>query len=145
MITYKELNEQNHRITELSNVLRYLLRDRSMCDTTTCCNLFSNYMTQVNEHIEIVDKSMYSDLLASPDEKVNNVAKNFMSGSVEVKKILQKFNKQWCPSKGNVTGDFKIKDHENFLNAMDELFDIVLERILNETEHLYPLVRSLGA
>jgi hypothetical protein len=102
-------------------------------------------MTLVNEHIEIVDKSMYSDLLASPDEKVNNVAKNFMSGSVEVKKILQKFNKQWCPSKGNVTGDFKIKDHEKFLNAMDELFDIVLERILNETEHLYPLVRSLGA
>ena len=145
MITYKELNEQNHRITELSNVLRYLLRDRSMCDTGTCCSLFSNYMAQVKEHIDIVDKSMYSDLLASPDEKVNNVAKNFMSGSVEVKKILHTFNKQWCPSKGNITGDLKIKDHEKFLNAMDELFDIVLQRILDETEHLYPLVRSLGA
>ena len=144
MITYKELNEQNHRITELSNVLRYILRDRSMCDTRTCCDLFGNYMTQVKEHIEIVDKNMYSDLLASPDEKVNNVAKNFMSGSVEVKKILQKFGKQWCPSKGNATGDLKIKDHEKFLNAMDELFDIVLQRILDETEHLYPLVRSLG-
>ena len=143
MITYKELNEQNHRITELSNVLRYLLRDRSMCDTKTCCNLFSNYMTLVNEHIELVDKSMYSDLLASRDEKVNNVAKNFMSGSVEVKKILHKFNKQWCQSKGNITGDFKIKDHEKFLNAMDELFDIVLDRVQDETEHLYPLVRSI--
>ncbi len=145
MITYKELNEQNHHITELSNVLRYLLRDRSMCDTKTCCDLFGNYMTKVNEHIELVDKSMYSDLLASRDEKVNNVAKNFMSGSVEVKKILQKFNKQWCPSKNNVTGDFKIKDHEKFLDAMDELFDIVLDRVQDETEHLYPLVRSLGA
>jgi len=102
-------------------------------------------MTQVKEHIEIVDKNMYSDLLASPDERVNNVAKNFMSGSVEVKKILQKFGKQWCPSKGNITGDLKIKDHDKFLNAMDELFDIVLQRILDETEHLYPLVRSLGA
>jgi len=145
MITYKELNEQNHRITELSNVLRYILKDRSMCDTKTCCDLFTNYMTQVKEHIEIVDKNMYSDLLASPDERVNNVAKNFMSGSVEVKKILQKFGKQWCPSKGNITGDLKIKDHDKFLNAMDELFDIVLQRILDETEHLYPLVRSLGA
>ena len=46
-------------------------------------------MTQVKEHIEIVDKNMYSDLLASPDEKVNNVAKNFMSGSVEVKKYCK--------------------------------------------------------
>lgn len=145
MITYKSLNEQNHHITELSNVLRYLLRDRSMCDTGTCCSLFSNYMTLVQQHIETVDKNMYSDLLASPDEKVNNVAKNFMSGSVEVKKILHNFTKQWCPSKGNATGDLRIKDHEKFLDAIDELFDIVLERILNETEHLYPLVRSLGS
>jgi hypothetical protein len=142
MITYKELNKQNHHITELSNVLRYLLRDRSMCDTETCCDLFSNYMVLVNEHIETVDKNMYNDLLTSPDEKVNNVAKNFMSGSVEVKKILKKFSKQWCPAKSN---SLKIKDHEQFLDAIDELFDIVLQRILDETEHLYPLVRSLGS
>lgn len=142
MITYKNLNEQNHRITELSNVLQYLLRDRSMCDTETCCNLFSNYMTLVQEHIDTVDKNMYTDLLGSPDEKVNNVAKNFMSGSVEVKKILKKFGKQWCPSKNS--NDLRIKDHDEFLEAIDELFDIVLQRIQDETEHLYPLVRSLG-
>ena len=143
MITYKDLNEQNHRITELSNVLQYLLRDRSMCDTETCCNLFSNYMSLVQEHIDTVDKNMYTDLLGSPDEKVNNVAKNFMSGSVEVKKILKKFSKQWCPTRNN--NDLRIKDHEQFLGAIDELFDIVLQRIQDETEHLYPLVRSLGA
>ena len=143
MITYKELNEQNHRITELSNVLQYLLRDRSMCDTDTCCNLFENYMTLVKQHIETIDKSMYSDLLASPDVKVNNVARNFMSGSVEVKKILQKFGKKWCPTRGS--NDLRIKDHEQFLGAIDEMFDIVLDRIQDETEHLYPLVRSLGA
>ena len=143
MITYKELNEQNHRITELSNVLSYLLKDRSMCDTESCCNLFSNYMTMVKEHIDTVDKNMYKELLSSPDEKLNNVAKNFMSGSVEVKKILKKFEHQWCPSsKGN--NDLRIKDHQQFLTAIDELFDIVLQRILDETEHLYPLVRSLS-
>jgi succinate dehydrogenase flavin-adding protein (antitoxin of CptAB toxin-antitoxin module) len=141
MMTYKELNEQNHRITELSHVLRYLLKDRSMCDTGSCCNLFNNYVDQVKQHIEHVDKNMYSDLLASPDEKVNNVAKNFMSGSVEVKKILQKFTKKWCPSHSGT--ELKIKDHQKFLDETDELFDIVLQRILDETEHLYPLVRSL--
>ena len=142
MITYKSLNEQNHRITELSNVLQYLLKDRAMCDTETCCNLFGNYMALVQEHVDTVDKNMYIDLLASPDEKVNNIAKNFMSGSVEVKKILRKFGKQWCPTKGN--NDLKIKDHDQFLGAIDELFDIVLQRIQDETEHLYPLVRSIG-
>ncbi len=142
MLTYKDLNEQNHRITELSNVLRYLLKDRSMCDTGSCCNLFNNYVTLVKEHMDAVDKNMYRDLLASPDEKINNVAKNFMSGSVEVKKILHKFTKQWCPSHTN--SELKIKDHELFLSSTDELFDLVLQRILDETEHLYPLVRSLN-
>lgn len=142
MVTYKELNEQNHRITELTNVLSYLFKDRTMCDTDSCCDLFENYVNLVQQHIDTVDKNMYSDLLASPDEKVNNVAKNFMSGSVEVKKILRNFEKQWCPMKGKV--ELKIKDHEQFLQATDELFDIILQRIQNETEHLYPLVRSLN-
>ena len=141
MITYKELNEQNHRITELSNVLHYLFRDRSMCDTGTCCELFSNYVDLVNTHIDMVDKNMYSDLLASPDIKVSNVAKNFMSGSVEVKKILREFSKQWCPVRNKA--ELKIKDHQAFLQSIDELFEIVLKRILDETEHLYPLVRSM--
>jgi hemerythrin-like domain-containing protein len=142
MITFKSLNEQNHRITELTNVLSYLFKDRSMCDTSSCCALFKNYVDLVHEHIDIVDKNMYSDLLASPDEKVNNVAKNFMSGSVEVKKILKEFSKQWCPIKSK--GELKIKDHQMFLDATDELFNIVLQRIQDETEHLYPLVRSIS-
>lgn len=141
MITYKELNEQNHRITELSNILNYLFQDRSMCDTATCCELFSNYVNLVNQHIDLVDKNMYSDLLASPDQKVNNVAKNFMSGSVEIKKILKEFSKHWCPVKSRT--ELKIKDHAEFLKAIDELFEMVLNRILDETEHLYPLVRSM--
>lgn len=141
MITYKELNEQNHRITELSNVLNYLFRDRSMCDTTSCCELFHNYVNLVNEHIDIVDKNMYGPLLASSDEKIKNVAKNFMSGSVEIKKILRNFSRHWCPIKNQ--NELLIKNHADFLKATEEMFEIVLHRILDETEHLYPLVRSL--
>ncbi len=141
MITYKDLNEQNHHITELSNVLNYLFKDRSMCDTGSCCELFSNYVNLVNEHIDTVDKNMYSDLLGSADEKHKNVAKNFMSGSVEIKKILREFSKQWCPVKNN--NELWIKDHDQFIKATEELFELVLKRILDETEHLYPLVRSL--
>ena len=141
MITHEELNKQNHHITELSNVLGYLLNDRSMCDTETCCDILYSYVGLVKEHIDVVDKNMYSDLLKSPDEKINNVAKNFMSGSVEIKKILRDFSKKWCSP--NKKSSLKIKDHAQFLKITNELFDIVLQRILNETEHLYPLVRSL--
>lgn len=141
MITYDKLNKQNHRITELSNILCYLLKDRSICDTQSCCELFYNYVDLVNEHIEMVDKNMYSELLKSSDEKINNVAKNFMSGSVEIKKILREFSKKWCAVKNKDT--LKIKNHDSFLNETNQLFDLVLQRIQNETEHLYPLVRSL--
>lgn len=142
MITYEELNKQNHHITELSNILRYLLKERSMCDTESCCGLFYNYVALVKEHIDIVDKNMYSELLKSPDKKINNVAKNFMSGSVEIKKILKQFSKKWCAT--NNKDALKIKSHKQFLEETNQLFDFVLQRILDETEHLYPLVRSLS-
>jgi len=140
MITYNELNEQIHRITELSNVLRYLFEDRSMCDTGSCCELFYRYIDLVKKHIELVDKNMYKELLISPDEKLNNVAKNFMSGSVEIKRILKHFTNTWCGK----TKALHINDHARFLKDTDELFELVLQRILDETERLYPLVRSLG-
>jgi hypothetical protein len=141
MITYAELNEQNHRITELTNVLSYLFKDRSMCDTGSCCDLFYRYVSLVKKHIEMVDKDMYSDLLKSPDKKINNVARNFMSGSVEIKRILKTFTKRWCPTKKKDT--LHINEHALFMKDTEELFEIVLQRILDETEHLYPLVRSL--
>ena len=143
MITYTELNEQNHRITELSNVLSYLLKDRSMCDTESCCDLFYNYVEQVKKHIDTVDTNMYSDLLKSNDEKTSNAAKNFMSGSVEIKKILKDYSKKWCNKNNKNT--LKIKDHQVFLKETNQIFDIILQRLLDETEHLYPLVRSIAA
>lgn len=141
MITYEELNEQNHRITELSNVLCYLLKDRAICDTGSCSDMFYDYIDLVKQHIDIVDKEMYSDLLKSSDDKLTNVAKNFMSGSVEIKKILKKFSKKWCSTDKKC--GLKIKVHEEFLKDTNALFDLVLQRILDETEHLYPLVRTL--
>lgn len=142
MIAYDELNHQNHRITELSNILRYLLKERSMCDTGSCCELFYHYVDLVNEHIDIVDREMYSELLRSADENNNNVAWEFMSGSVEIRKILKDFSAKWCPTKDQ--GSLKIKEHDKFLKDTNQLFDLVLQRTLDETERLFPLVRSLS-
>jgi len=142
MLTIEELNEQNHRITELSNVLSYLFKDRSMCDTGSCCDLFYSYVDLLKKHIEVVDREMCSDLLKSPDKKINNVAKNFMSGSVEIKRILKTFTKRWCPTKRK--DNLHINEHARFLQDTEQLFEMVLQRILDETEHLYPLVRSLN-
>lgn len=142
MISYDELHAQNHSITELSNVLRYLFKERSMCDTGACCELFNRYTEKVQEHIDVVDRNLYSKLLTHDDHDIQHLAKNFMSGSQEIKKIMASYIKTWCPKKK--TDTLAIAEHDRFLKESEEMFDLILERIQNETEKLYPLVRELS-
>lgn len=139
MITYEALNTQNHEITELTNVLSYLLADRSMCDTGVCCELFHRYGQRVQKHLDEVDHT-YSALLASSDNQINNAARRFMSGSQEIRRILTQHTKRWCTKR---THALHIGDHGTFYDDTEKLFDLVLHRIQDETEHLYPLIREI--
>lgn len=139
MITYDELNSQNHKITELTNVLSYLLKDRQMCDTGICCDLFYQYRDRIKAHLDVVDHT-YSSLLSHSDNKVNNTARSFMGGSQEIKKIFTQYSKQWCAKHKQ---ELRISDHKKFIKETDDLFELVLNRIQDETEHLYPLIREI--
>ena len=142
MTTSEELHAENHDITELSNVLLYLFKERSMCDTGTCCDLFYRYTEKVKHHIDTVDKNMYSQLLTHEDHEIQKLARNFMSGSQEIKKIIAAYIKTWCPKKKADT--LAIAEYDKFLKESEEMFELILERIQNETEKLYPLVRELN-
>jgi succinate dehydrogenase flavin-adding protein (antitoxin of CptAB toxin-antitoxin module) len=142
MISYEHLHNENHSITELSNVLLYLFRERTMCDTETCCELFHRFTDKVREHIDMVDSNLYSRLLTHDDHEIQAVARNFMSGSLEIKKIMATYLKDWCPKKKGET--MKIGEYERFLQESEDMFNMVLERIQDETEKLYPLVRELS-
>ena len=141
MISYEQLNEQNHRIIELSNVLSYLFQDRAICDTETCCDLFFRYFETVNQHMELVDNNLYGPLLAHHDNAIKNTARNFMSGGQEIRHILKTYEKKWCRRKNKqltVGGRY-----EDFLKETNELFGLILDRIQRETERLYPLIREI--
>ena len=139
MANFDELNYQNHKITELSNVLLYLFKDRAMCDTETACSLFYNFLDRLNEHLGQVDQ-FYQGLLSDKEQKVNNTARLFMSGEQELKRIITQYKKKWCKKSRN---ELKVADHEAFIQDTQEMFEMVLARIQDETEHLYPLVREL--
>lgn len=143
MISYDELNTQNAKITELSNVLEVLLKDRSLCDTEVCCKLFYNYMDKVNDHMKLVDSCFYKNLLASPSQDVVNIANNFMSGSQEIKRVMNNYRKKWCNHKNNSLNIGK-GQHQIFLNKTDEMFEMILNRIQDEMEKLYPMVRKIS-
>ncbi len=140
MVSFEELNRQNDKITELSNVLAYLINDRSICDTQVTCELFFEYVDKVKQHLELEEKELYQTLLAHKEGNVRNTAKMFLSGSSEIKRVFSQYLKRWCKNK-----ELRIKDHEQFVSETREMFELVLRRIEDEVEHLYPTVREVNA
>lgn len=140
MLTYYDLNTQNDRIIELSSVLSLLLSDRLLCDASVTCDLFFEYVGKVNEHLELQDKHIYRKLLTQADHDVHNMVTNFMSGGIEIKKVFSQYLKKWCGTRGK---ELRIDDYDAFATETEEMFEMVLDRIVDESEKLYPLVRRV--
>ena len=52
------------------------------------------------------------------------------------------YTKTWCPKKQ--AGSLTIADHDRFLKDTEEMFELILDRIQDETEKLYPMIRELS-
>jgi len=141
MISYDELNTQNDKITELSNVLSTLIKDRGLCDSETCCSIFYDYMDHVNKHMQIVESNLYSDLLGSSTAEAKITVDNFMSNSQTIKQIMSGYVKKWCDTRHHTLSIGN--RHEVFLKETNDMFTMILDRIQDEMENLYPMVRSL--
>ncbi len=140
MVSFEELHQQNHKITELTNILEHLLGDRSLCDSEVTCGLFFDYVNVVKDHLAITDSGMYSQLLSSGDQRLSNVANRFMGGSREISRIFSAYLKRWCKIKRK---ELVIRDYDAFMQDTEEMFRMVLDRIQDETEHLYPAVKKV--
>lgn len=140
MAPFDDFNKHIHRITELTNVFVYLIQDRAMCDTQVACDLFFDLSKEVRNHIELVDKQLCGRLVSNPDQAVRNTANRFLGGSLQIKKIFADYLKRWCFERSR---KLRIDNHELFIKDTNEMFDLVLDRIQRETEHLFPLVRKL--
>ncbi len=140
MITYQQLHEQIHQITEISNVFLYLIDNRKMCDTQITCDLFFDYVEKVKEHLDIEDKTLYTIILKGGDDKARKTAENFLSGSVEIKRIFQDYLKKWS-HKGK--HKLVIANYDEFARETRDMFELVLNRFQDETEQLYPLARKI--
>ena len=89
----------------------------------------------------MVDKNLYGQLLNTDRVEVRNLVKNFMSGSQEINKLMNYYPKQWCPHKR--PDELLVGNHELFLKETEGMFEMVLQRIQDETEKLYPLIRKI--
>ena len=144
MLTYDELNAQNDNITELTNVLSVLLEDRFLCDSSITQELFFRYVDRVVEHLELTDRRLYPPMLANGDSQITNTANRFMGGSKEIKRIFSSYQKKWCgKGKSRKNKELVVLDFDEFTRETKEMFDLVLDRIQAEQEHLYPLLRKI--
>ena len=145
MLTYDELNTQNDTITELTNVLSVLLEDRFLCDSSITQELFFRYVDRVVEHLELTDRRLYPPMLANGDSQVTNTANRFMGGSKEIKRIFSSYQRKWCGGQGKnrKNKELVVGDFDEFTRETHEMFEMVLDRIQDEQEHLYPMLRKI--
>lgn len=139
MITFEELNTHHHKITGLSKVLQCVIQERSLCDNDVTCDLFFQYVHEVKDHLEVEDKYLYAPLLNYKDRAVSSVAKRFLSGSVEIKRVFDAYTRKWCKHRSLI-----IQDHKAFVKETKDMFRLVSNRIQDETEKMYPLIRKVG-
>lgn len=140
MIDLNTLHEQNHKITELSNVFVHLAHDRALCDTDTACRLFFDYGKRLREHLEQVDQLVKRHLLTDTDPRTVNLARKLVADSGLLRFNCGEYLKRWSEAGKE---RFRIADHEAFVTETEELFALVLDRIQRETEYLYPLLRRM--
>jgi len=137
MVTIEELQYQNHYIMERSKIILYMIQDRTICDSDVTCDLFFDLTDKIKEHMAVEERELYKDLLTSPDAEVRKIANNFLSGSAEIKRIFKEYMKKWCHNK-----QLRIKNHAWFISDTKDLFEAVQDRIVKETEKLYPVIRD---
>lgn len=138
MVTFKELFEQNHKIAERTKIILYMIQDRTICDTDVTCDLFFDLTDRIKQHLDIEERELYRDLLTHSDPKIKYVADNFLSGSAEIKRVFKQYMKRWCHNK-----NLRIKNHEQFVKDTNDIFEMIQDRIIDETEKFYPVVRTV--
>ena len=138
----EKLHSEIHKITELSNILTNLLSERSLCDTEITCELFFRYVKSVQAHLKHTDAGLYAELLDHSDAHKNKIANLFISGSKEIKRIFGAYTKKWCKLSKQ---ELRISNYDQFYAETIEMFEMVLNRLQDETERLYPLIGGYGS
>jgi len=63
-----------------------------------------------------------------------------MGGSKEIKRIFAQYLSEWCRLKRK---KLVIREYDQFLKETHEMFELVLDRLQDETEQLYPVIRDM--
>ena len=133
MIPVEELRKENDEIKDLSNVLSNLVSDQSLRTNAVFCELLNRFREKLDEHLKHEARSIYPELLNHDDKNIKMVAKDFVSNTHELERILTKYVKRWCHC-------INTDNHEEFESETIEIFRLINDRIQMEEKHLFPIL-----
>lgn len=133
MVSIDELRKENDEVRNLSDVLSRLVSDQALRTNTVFCELLERFQNKLDNHLKHEARSVYPELLNHDDKKIKQVAKDFLSNTHELERILSKYVKRWCHQ-------ISTENHEEFEKETMEMFRLVNERIDLEESHLFPSI-----
>ena len=136
MYTLEELEQQNRDIANLCQVLLVLVQEPELRGNPYVCDLVSRFYDKVWMHLMFEDKSLYTDLLNSPESSVVAQVTSFHDSARALKKRFGSHIKQWCHVDADEEG------HETFRDEMTDVIGAIMERVAAENEQMIPLVRA---
>lgn len=138
MITFEEINQHNHKILERINIIGYMIKDRTICDSDVTCDLFFDLMDRIKNQMDVEERELYKDMLTHNDVSIKKTADNFLSGAAEIRRVYKHYMKRWCHNK-----HLRIRNHEQFVQETDDFLELIQLRIMDKTEKFYPVVRTV--
>ena len=133
MIPVEELREENDHIEDMINILSNLVTIPTLRTNAIFCELLQRFHDLLEGHIRHEARSIYPQLLNHDDKGIKQVAKDFLSNTHELERILSKYVKRWCHA-------INTDNHEKFENETLEMFRLVKERIKLEEKHLFKVL-----
>ena len=130
MTPVEELRNENDNIEAIIDVLINLVSIPTLRNNHIFCELLQRFHDMLDEHIKHEARSIYPKLLSHDDKKIKLVAKDFLSNTHELERILSKYVKRWCHQ-------INTENHEKFEKETLEVFKLVHERIKMEESHLF--------
>lgn len=130
--------QHEEMVSIVSRMSAILNRERLSKDATEVRSLLSQLAGKVNIHLAMEDKALYPHLLGHSDEKVKNMARNYMAEMGDIGNTFKGYITKW-PDPVSIQ-----HDPDLFIKETKAVVDVLSRRIDKENRELYPVVDSLG-
>jgi len=135
MLITDDYRKQHEEILELVTKLSgYLYEQKLKKEAQEARKILSKLSGALKVHLAMEDNSLYPRLLASKDEEIKKIARQFIEEIGGIAPVFNNYINKW-PNPASIESN-----PSEFVNETNELFNALKNRIDRENNILYPLI-----